>query len=165
MTCSSAFTRFHEQQHIWALSHIPRIKVYYTSLVNSLLILNWHFRLPVSEGKKKINHSLTTNLFLKTDFHLITCVPITWLAWWKLNLFIYLIYLFFTLWTSFDVECCTQSSMGALPTPWHASEWSRSAVSDSGTPWAAAPQAPPSVGFSRQEHWSGVPFLSPGNCI
>ena len=26
------------------------------------------------------------------------------------------------------------------------------------TPWAAAHQAPPSMGFSRQEHWSGVPL-------
>ena len=25
------------------------------------------------------------------------------------------------------------------------------------TPWAAAYQAPPSMGFSRQEYWSGVP--------
>ena len=25
------------------------------------------------------------------------------------------------------------------------------------TPWTAAYQAPPSMGFSRQEHWSGVP--------
>ena len=25
------------------------------------------------------------------------------------------------------------------------------------TPWTAAHQAPPSMGFSRQEHWSGVP--------
>ena len=29
------------------------------------------------------------------------------------------------------------------------------------TPWTAAYQAPPSVGFSRQEHWSGVPLPSP----
>ena len=29
------------------------------------------------------------------------------------------------------------------------------------TPWTAAPQAPPSMGFSRQEYWSGVP--SPSN--
>ena len=29
------------------------------------------------------------------------------------------------------------------------------------TPWTAAYQAPPSVGFSRQEYWSGVPFPSP----
>ena len=27
------------------------------------------------------------------------------------------------------------------------------------TPWTAAYQAPPSMGFSRQEYWSGVPFL------
>ena len=26
------------------------------------------------------------------------------------------------------------------------------------TPWTAAHQAPPSMGFSRQEHWSGVPW-------
>ena len=29
------------------------------------------------------------------------------------------------------------------------------------TPWAAAHQAPPSMGFSRQEYWSGVPLPSP----
>ena len=29
------------------------------------------------------------------------------------------------------------------------------------TPQTAACQAPPSLGFSRQEHWSGLPFLSP----
>ena len=28
------------------------------------------------------------------------------------------------------------------------------------TPWTAAHQAPPSVGFSRQEYWSGVPLPS-----
>ena len=27
------------------------------------------------------------------------------------------------------------------------------------TPWTAAYQAPPSMGFSRQEYWSGVPFI------
>ena len=29
------------------------------------------------------------------------------------------------------------------------------------TPWTAAYQAPPPMGFSRQEYWSGVPFPSP----
>ena len=29
------------------------------------------------------------------------------------------------------------------------------------TPWTAAYQAPPSMGFSRQEYWSGVPSPSP----
>ena len=28
-------------------------------------------------------------------------------------------------------------------------------------PQTAAHQAPPSLGFSRQEHWSGLPFPSP----
>ena len=29
------------------------------------------------------------------------------------------------------------------------------------TPWAVAYHAPPSMGFSRQEYWSGLPFPSP----
>ena len=29
------------------------------------------------------------------------------------------------------------------------------------TPWMAAHQATPSLGFSKQEHWSGLPFSSP----
>ena len=31
------------------------------------------------------------------------------------------------------------------------------------TPWTVANQAPPSMGFSRQEYWSGLPFPSPGD--
>ena len=31
------------------------------------------------------------------------------------------------------------------------------------TPWTVAHQAPPSMGFSRQEYWSGLPFPSPGH--
>ena len=31
------------------------------------------------------------------------------------------------------------------------------------TPWTVAHQAPLSMGFSRQEHWSGLPFPSPGD--
>ena len=30
-------------------------------------------------------------------------------------------------------------------------------------PWTVAHQAPPSMGFSRQEYWSGLPFPSPGD--
>ena len=36
-----------------------------------------------------------------------------------------------------------------------------SAVSDSVTPWTVACQAPLSRGFSRQEHWSGLPCPPP----
>ena len=32
------------------------------------------------------------------------------------------------------------------------------------TPWTVAHQAPPSLGFSRQEYWSGVPLPSPLAC-
>ena len=31
------------------------------------------------------------------------------------------------------------------------------------TPWTVAHQVPLSIGFSRQEHWSGLPFPSPGD--
>ena len=33
------------------------------------------------------------------------------------------------------------------------------------TPWTAAYQAPPSMGFSRQEYWSGVPLPSPKSSL
>ena len=32
-----------------------------------------------------------------------------------------------------------------------------------GTPWTVAYQAPHSMGFSRQEYWTGLPFPSPGD--
>ena len=38
-----------------------------------------------------------------------------------------------------------------------------SVVSNSVTPWTVARQAPLSMGFSRQEYWSGLPFLSPAD--
>jgi len=31
------------------------------------------------------------------------------------------------------------------------------------TPWIVALQAPPSMEFSRQEYWSGLPCPSPGD--
>ena len=33
------------------------------------------------------------------------------------------------------------------------------------TPWTVAYQAPPSMGFSRQEYWSGSPLPSPGDLL
>ena len=38
-----------------------------------------------------------------------------------------------------------------------------SAVSSAGIPWIVAHQAPLSMGFSRQEYWSGVPLPSPAD--
>jgi len=31
------------------------------------------------------------------------------------------------------------------------------------TPWSVVHQAPPSMGFSKQDYWSGLPFPSPGD--
>ena len=33
------------------------------------------------------------------------------------------------------------------------------------TPWTAAYQTPPSMGFSSQEYWSGLPLFFPNNAI
>ena len=44
---------------------------------------------------------------------------------------------------------------------WKVKVKSLSRVRPSATPWTAAFQAPPSMGFSRQEYWSGVPLPSP----
>ena len=45
------------------------------------------------------------------------------------------------------------------------SEWEKSLshVQLFATPWTVTHQAPPSMGFSRQEYWSGLPFPSPGD--
>ena len=34
---------------------------------------------------------------------------------------------------------------------------------DLATPWTVARQAPPSMGFFKQEYWSGLPFPAPGD--
>ena len=36
-------------------------------------------------------------------------------------------------------------------------------MSDSAIPWTVTHQAPPSMEFSSQEYWSGLPFPSPGD--
>ena len=40
---------------------------------------------------------------------------------------------------------------------------SHSVMSNSMTPWTGAHHAPLSIGFSRQEYWSGLPLISPGD--
>ena len=44
---------------------------------------------------------------------------------------------------------------------WKVKEKSLSHIWLLATPWTAAHQAPPSMGFSRQEYWSGLPLPSP----
>ena len=41
--------------------------------------------------------------------------------------------------------------------------FSCSVMSDTVPLWTVAHQAPPSMGFFRQEHWSGLPFLPLGD--
>ena len=58
----------------------------------------------------------------------------------------------------------TKSKKDVITAEW-ASEWvkSLSRVWLFATPWTLARQVPLSMGFSRQEYWSGLPFPSPGD--
>ena len=57
--------------------------------------------------------------------------------------------------------------LGQNSSPFALSPWSEvkslSRVRLFATPWTIAYQAPLSMGFSRQEYWSGLPFPSPGD--
>ena len=56
------------------------------------------------------------------------------------------------------------SSFKSLPkAKWKVKVKSLSRVWLFATPWTVAHKAPPSMGFSRQEYWSGLPFPSPGD--
>ena len=65
----------------------------------------------------------------------------------------------------------THSSTLAWRIPWTEPWWAMvygvtewlSRVLLFATPWTVAYQAPWSMGFSRQEYWSGLPFPSPGD--
>ena len=62
------------------------------------------------------------------------------------------------------VTILTKWSKLVLPIVRHGSEVkSLSRVRLFATPWTVAYLAPPSMGFSRQEYWSGLPFPSPGS--
>ena len=71
----------------------------------------------------------------------------------------------------YELQCKHQragiSFLGLNPWPFGAviywSEKSLSHVWLFATPWTVAQQAPPSMEFSRQEYWSGLPFPSPGD--
>ena len=53
-----------------------------------------------------------------------------------------------------EFKCCTLKAQYT--------HRSRSVMSDSATPWIVAHQASLSMGFSRQEYWSGLPCPPPG---
>ena len=57
----------------------------------------------------------------------------------------------------------TAPTQGPSHTPMKVKMKSLSRVRLFATRWTVAYQAPPSMGFSRQEYWSGLPFPSPGD--
>ena len=65
-------------------------------------------------------------------------------------------------------ECSVLSQLFYFPLSlalkWSEAQW-LSRVRLFATPWTIAYQAPLSMGFSRQENWSGLPFPSPGELL
>ena len=62
--------------------------------------------------------------------------------------------------TNADLAAVTAECLICQSEKW---KWSCSVVSDTATAWTVAYQVPLSVGFSRQEYWSGLPFPSPSS--
>ena len=65
-----------------------------------------------------------------------------------------------------DWEVASESEEpGTYPKSWipRLRNWKWSHVRLFATPWTIAYQAPPSMGFSRQGYWSGLPLPSPGD--
>ena len=63
--------------------------------------------------------------------------------------------------SSFSIELSDSFNQAQLEKP--SESVSRSATSDSATPWTVAHQAPLTMEFSRQEYWSGLPCPPPGD--
>ena len=61
-----------------------------------------------------------------------------------------------------NMICCVWDWFKVVSVVFFTLKWSCSVVSDSATKWTVAYQAPPSMGFSRQEYWGGLPLLSQG---
>ena len=61
--------------------------------------------------------------------------------------------------TAYKVE--DNSHLYSLVVCMRACMLSHSVMSNSATPWAVACQTPLSMGFSRQEYWTGLPLSSP----
>ena len=81
---------------------------------------------------------------------------------WEETLFFYFAFNFwycFRLLHSLNKTLCLR--LYDLPSPF--STHVLSCVQLFATPWTVAHQAPPSVEFSRQEYWSGLPCPPPGN--
>ena len=57
----------------------------------------------------------------------------------------------------------TTATLEVPSNPLSSVQFSFSVMSDPATLWTVARQAPPSMGFSRQEYWSGLPLSSPGD--
>ena len=63
----------------------------------------------------------------------------------------------------YNPESILANKLSQRKVTWKERKWSCSVVSDSATLWAVVHQAPPTMGFSRQEYWRGLPCPSAGD--
>ena len=78
------------------------------------------------------------------------------ISYWKPSLTFYTV-------SYSNSTCYTHTSSYTHPSISLTREKSLSHVQLFAIPWTVAYQAPPSMGFFRQEYWSGLPFPSPGD--
>ena len=109
-----------------------------------------------------IVHGVTKRLTQLSDFHF-TSLPYSWL--WVRRADCKVTRRFLTVWRLaplLPLLIVQRSPVKVKVKSSVMSEWVAT-VHVSQTLWTVAHQAPPSMGFSRQEYWSGLPFPSPGN--
>ena len=78
-------------------------------------------------------------------------------SWWRTHVHLWLIHV--NVWQK-PPQYCKVISLQLI---WKVKVKSLSHVQLFVTTWTVAYQATPSMGFSRQEYWSGLPFFSPGD--
>ena len=95
--------------------------------------------------------------------HCLLHVSFYWTAKWVSSTYSHILS-FFDSFPFRSPQSTDLSSLSYIVVDSWVSEWvkSLSRVRLFATPWTVAYQAPPSMGFSRQEYWSGLPFPSPG---
>ena len=119
-------------------------------------------------GRKRVGHDLTTKQRKMWDEHLTGFLQETlaWPAWLPRPLFP-LASLSSPPCLLFFVLCILSASQVAVRTEPSPQDYLRACchfiMSDSETPWTVACQSPLSMGFSRQEFWSGLPCPTAGD--
>ena len=149
MTEAAWHTHIHRDERTYPIIPVPFLRVHSLTCIRHI---------PWAEG-----HAFLVKSTAKNPFSFFFSLFIFFLIFF-LFLFFFNVYFYFTL------QYCIgfaihwhESTTGVHAIPnisWTKMQWWKIYTWPE-TPLTAAHQAPPSLGFSRQEHWSGLPFPSP----